>query len=287
MGNKSPRLLLPTIGLNALRPVGLQMRRWSQVLMALRSQLLKPDRLNDGEAGAIGLGVDSQSGQDLSMRGCMAALDEMHMTLQRETAQRHELERSFHVVQRALVQAEADLICVRGGERRARHQAMHDELTALPNRRHLLVLLSQALAEHAPGSPGLALMYVDLDHFKMVNDNHGHAVGDQVLRITAARLTGAVRQCDTVVRLGGDEFVCLLQNVVDAAPLRMLCSKLVDALSAPMQIGVLQLLVRPSIGLAVCRAHGDTADSLLTLADQAMYTAKRRGSGFAFAGDLS
>lgn len=281
MGNNSPYRLASTITPSAQRPVGLQIRRGSLVLTALRSKAL-----NHGETGAIHVGMVLKSGKHFSLRQYKTALGEMHSTLLRETARRNDLERCFSVVQRALVLAEADLNQLRSGERRAHYQAMHDELTELPNRRYMHVLLEQALAAQTQDSHGPALIYVDLDHFKAVNDDYGHAVGDQVLRITAARLTSAVRKCDTVVRLGGDEFVCLLHSAVDASSLRILCSKLVETLSSPMQIGVLQLVVRPSIGLAAYRAHYDTADSLLNLADSAMYDAKRHGCGFAFANDL-
>lgn len=126
------------------------------------------------------------------------------------------------------------------------------------------------------------MLFIDLDHFKTVNDTHGHGVGDEVLRITAARLNAAVRHGDLVVRLGGDEFACLLRGVADEAPLHQLCAKLLQAVCCPMKIGHLQLLVRPSIGVAICPQHGTQADALLACADAAMYAAKRERCGYAF-----
>lgn len=263
-------------------PSATQIQHWNQVLRTLRARLVNRELSGNPQRDEEIPFSHSKPGPDFSVRECVAALDEMHMALQRETAQRQELERAFHGAQTALLQAETDLDRVRGGERRARHLALHDELTALPNRRHLLEQLGETLAHRGHDSPGLAVLYLDLDAFKAVNDTYGHGIGDKVLRITAARLRGAVRQGDTVVRLGGDEFVCLLHDVADEVPLRQLCNKLLDVVSTPMKIGVLQLLVRPSIGVAICPEHGTTADELLACADAAMYAAKRDGCGFAF-----
>ncbi|MBU0746870.1 MAG: GGDEF domain-containing protein [Gammaproteobacteria bacterium] len=263
-------------------PSATQIQHWNEVLRNLRARLVNRELSTGAQRDEDTHFSQSKPWQDFSVRECVAALDEMHMALQRETAQRQELERAFQTSQTALVQAETDLDRVRGGERRARHLALHDDLTSLPNRRHLQEQLGETLARRGPDSPGLSVLYLDLDAFKAVNDTYGHGVGDKVLRITAARLRGAVRQGDTVVRLGGDEFVCLLQDVADETPLRQLCNKLLQAVSTPMKIGVLQLLVRPSIGIAICPQHGTTADELLACADAAMYVAKRDGCGFAF-----
>lgn len=265
-------------------PSAIQIQHWNQVLRSLRARLVNRELPGDTLPHDLTMPATVRLSPDFSAAECIAALDEMHMALQRETAQRQELERAFEDSQSALLQAETDLDRVRGGERRARHMALHDDLTALPNRRHMLEQLNQALANRGANSPGVTVLYLDLDAFKAVNDTYGHGVGDKVLRITAARLRGAVRQADTVVRLGGDEFVCLLQDMVDQGPLRQLCHKLLAAVATPMKIGVRQLVVHPSIGIAICPQHGATADELLACADAAMYAAKRDGCGFAFHG---
>ena len=263
-------------------PSAAQLKHWNEVLRALRGRLLQKDLLTgttrDGETPLTLV----KAWKDFSVSECVAALDEMHLALQRETAQRQALEHACHTAQTALVQTQKDLDLVRCGERSARHMALHDELTALPNRRHLLEPLRHALAEGETSGAALAVLHIDLDAFKAINDTHGHAVGDEVLCITAARLRAAVRHGDTVVRLGGDEFVCLVLGVADTTHLRHLCCKLLDAVSAPMQMGTLQLLVRPSIGIAMCPQTGITADALLACADAAMFAAKRDGCGFAF-----
>ena len=126
------------------------------------------------------------------------------------------------------------------------------------------------------------MLYLDLDDFKKVNDTHGHAVGDELLRVVAARLSRSVRADDVVSRLGGDEFACLLGDLPAREQLSHLACKVLDAVAAPCQIGPLRLHIRPSIGIAVCPSDGETADLLLEHADAAMYNAKRHRSGYAF-----
>lgn len=266
-------------------PTAVQVRHWNQVFRALRVQWIYRGLYNGTPLPELACAVPFKPDPDFSVSECVAALEMLHQALERETAQRQELERAFQNAKTALAEAEAELACVRSGERQARHQAMHDDLTALPNRRHLLQQLGQTLAQQGPDSTGPTVLYLDLDDFKAVNDAHGHGVGDEVLRITAARLIAAVRHGDMVVRLGGDEFACLLQGVADPVPLRQLCAKLLEAVSCPMKIDDLQLLVRPSIGIAICPHPATTAENLLACADTAMYAAKRGRSGFAFYGE--
>lgn len=190
-----------------------------------------------------------------------------------------------------LSQAHAELRQLRGllektreGERAARHLANHDGLTSLPNRRAFSEQLTHALALGTAHDSDLAVMFLDLDHFKAINDTHGHRVGDQLLAIVGSRLAKAVRSADVAARLGGDEFACLLQHAPSTAHIAQVATKLFDGIAAPMQLGRLQLQVNPSIGIAI-RHHGEvvTADQLLARADRAMYLAKQRQSRFCFA----
>ena len=182
----------------------------------------------------------------------------------------------------ALAQARAELVGTQAGERRARHLALHDSLTSLPNRGHFVERLENALALTAPQRRALGVMYLDLDDFKPINDAHGHAAGDELLRIVAARLSRVMRAEDMVSRLGGDEFGCLLSGLDDRAQLVQLAGKVFDAVSAPCKVGPLRLVVRPSIGIAMCPGDGDTSEVLLHNADAAMYQAKRLGLRHAF-----
>ena len=263
-------------------PNSTQIRHWNQILRALRARLINRDLAVGPPQAGQPTHASSKPVPDFSVRECVAALDEMHKALQRETAQRQELEHAYQHAQSALQKAEADLDLVTRREHRARHMALHDELTALPNRRQLLEQLSGALAKHESHNLAFSVLYIDLDGFKGLNDRFGHCVGDEVLRITAARLRGAVRHDDLVVRVGGDEFICLLRGMADMPPLRQVCHKLVQTVSTPMKIGTQALLVHPSIGIAIYPHHATTAVELIACADSAMYAAKRKGCGFAF-----
>ena len=213
---------------------------------------------------------------------CAEALEQLHVALSEQQALQRALQQQLVSVHGDLVQSHAELADTQDGERRQRHRAQHDALTSLPNRNYFRDLLGRALVKTDIKRPTLALLYLDLDGFKPINDQHGHGVGDRMLRIVAKRLTRAIRSDDCVGRMGGDEFACLLGDVNNREQLSHLACKLFDAVSAPLQIGKLQLTVRPSIGIAVCPTDGGTADTLLKRADSAMYRAKRAQSGYAF-----
>ncbi len=182
----------------------------------------------------------------------------------------------------ALAQARRDLKGTRAGERKARHSAEHDGLTQLPNRLCFETRLQDALAEPITKQQGLALFFLDLDDFKQVNDTHGHAAGDTLLQVVAARLNQAVRKEDMVCRLAGDEFACLLHGLVQTRQLMQLAAKLFDTVAAPYQLDTFRLSVRPSIGIAVFPQDGVTGPELLARADAAMYRPKRQQTGYAF-----
>ena len=213
---------------------------------------------------------------------CAEALEHLHESLRQQQALKGALQQQLASVHGDLQQSRADLADTQDGERRQRHRAQHDALTTLHNRSHFCDLLRHALVKTDLKRPSLALLYMDLDGFKPINDQHGHGVGDRMLRIVAARLTRAIRSGDDVGRMGGDEFACLLGDIDNREQLSHLACKLFDAVSAPLQIGKLQLTVRPSIGIAICPTDGGTADTLLKRADAAMYRAKRAQSGYAF-----
>lgn len=213
---------------------------------------------------------------------CAASLELLQAALAHERAHHQATLKALGRGQVALVDARLELVQRREGERRAHHQAQHDSLTTLPNRRCFSARLQGELLAAADTVPSLAVLFVDLDGFKQVNDQHGHEVGDQMLRSVADRLRQSVRAGDMVGRLGGDEFACLLSAPMERGPLAHLARKLFDAVSAPLTIGALELKVRPSIGIALCPENGHTATTLLKRADAAMYTAKRDQSGYAF-----
>ena len=172
-----------------------------------------------------------------------------------------------------------DVTARREAEAHNRYLALHDVLTGLPNR----ALLNERIDQHLPltnGEPrGLALMYIDLDRFKEVNDEYGHQAGDSLLRTFAVRLTGMVRACDTVARLGGDEFAILLPTTNDSFDPADLCRRAVEAASAPFMVDGKQLFVGASIGIAFATTGRIDQIELQRRADVALYQAKRDGRG--------
>lgn len=174
------------------------------------------------------------------------ALNQLHHSMANELGRRQHLELEVFDARTALAQAQAELVGTQAGERRARHLSLHDSLTSLPNRGYFIERLDHALALVAPQRRHLSVMYLDLDDFKPINDAHGHAAGDELLRIVAARLSRVMRADDMVRRLGGDEFGCLLGGLDDRAQLVQLAGKVFDAVSAPFKVGTLRLVVRPS-----------------------------------------
>jgi diguanylate cyclase (GGDEF)-like protein/PAS domain S-box-containing protein len=161
-------------------------------------------------------------------------------------------------------------------EARAQRLAMFDGLTGLPNRHLLADRASQAIDIARRSDEPLAVLFLDLDHFKNVNDSLGHRVGDTLLVQLAARLRGAVREQDTVARTGGDEFVLVLP-LTDIAGAAHLATKLMALASAPFQVDQQELTVTPSMGIAMFPTDGDDFDTLFKCADAAMYRAKRDG----------
>ncbi len=158
-----------------------------------------------------------------------------------------------------------------------RHKAYHDPLTGLANRALFSEIAEQQLALCRRYGEHLAILYMDLDGFKSVNDTHGHAVGDLLLRQVAARLQAEMRRSDLVARLGGDEFAAVLMNT-DSAGAKTVAAKLVQMLSAPYQVESISLTnVSASIGVAVYPEAGKALETLMQRADYAMYLAKKAG----------
>ena len=159
------------------------------------------------------------------------------------------------------------------------HQAAHDPLTQLPNRGQALTLVTSALHRGQRSGEMTGLLFVDLDGFKTVNDGHGHAMGDEVLRAVGDRLRETVRSGDVVCRLGGDEFVVLVEAVDDERALVELAERLIVAVSAPIPSGDQVVSIGASVGVAVSRDGCVDADVLFAEADAAAYRAKRHGRG--------
>jgi diguanylate cyclase (GGDEF)-like protein len=157
--------------------------------------------------------------------------------------------------------------------------AYHDSLTGLPNRRLARDRISYAINRAARSGQGLALLWIDLDRFKQINDQYGHPVGDAVLQQTAQRLSERLRSSDTLARMGGDEFMALVEGTSSRETTEAIATSLLETLAVPMQIDELELSISASIGISLYPEDGRTSDGLFQHADQAMYAAKSGGCG--------
>jgi diguanylate cyclase (GGDEF)-like protein len=160
---------------------------------------------------------------------------------------------------------------------RVRHIAFHDDLTSLPNRLMLTQRLDQALSRHRRAATKLAILYMNLDRFKVINDSLGHEVGDVLLRQVADRLRAQMREGDTLSRVGGDEFVVLIENYENSIDISACAQRLVEQLGLPYVLGNKDCHVTPSIGISIFPSDGSDSQALLKAADVAMYRAKETG----------
>ncbi|WP_150278188.1 sensor domain-containing protein [Halopseudomonas salina] len=160
---------------------------------------------------------------------------------------------------------------------RLEYLSRYDQLTSLPNRALLSDRINTALARARREKGKAAVLYLDLDKFKLVNDTHGHAIGDQLLKAVADRVIRCVRESDTVSRIGGDEFVILLEALDQPQQAHVIADKIREALNLPLILAGLELIIIPSIGIALYPDDADEEKQLLDLADSAMYRAKRLG----------
>jgi diguanylate cyclase (GGDEF)-like protein/PAS domain S-box-containing protein len=171
-----------------------------------------------------------------------------------------------------------DITAHKETENKLRVMAQSDALTGLPNRYRLDQKLREALARHKRTTDCLAVLYLDIDHFKRINDTFGHGTGDAVLVEFAARLLASVRGTDTVARLSGDEFVVVLEGLKAESEATLVSQKIMAMIERPLQVNHHQLLMSTSIGIAYAQQKDVTAAELLALADQAMYRAKHRSN---------
>ncbi len=217
-----------------------------------------PLRLEDRCLGALDLYRDVAgplTGQDLQMAQVLA-----------------DIAAGYLVSAQARADAEA-------AAARLHHLSLHDPLTGLPNRTLLVELLDRAVARARRSRSVAAVLFIDLDDFKSVNDNYGHHVGDQLLAAVADRLRGLLRPGDTLARLGGDEFVGLCEDMSGAADAEIIAQRIIAALAVPFDLPQVRVSVTGSVGVAFSGPGQNIPAILLRNADFAMYQAKRRGGG--------
>lgn len=221
---------------------------------------------------AVEAALTKSEGVEAKVQECADDLATVNDSLAEEIDERHRMEDQLSTSEAALTES-------RLKERQARHLSLHDAITGLPNITLFHDRLASALTQAGRHAWRLAVMFVDLDKFKSVNDSHGHEVGDQVLQMVARRLERFIRGGDTVSRRSGDEFLLLMLEAKDEDTVAQFARKIVDNIAAPCDVRGLQVSVRPSIGIAIYPEDGQDADDLLRNADIAMYAAKQREIG--------
>jgi diguanylate cyclase (GGDEF)-like protein len=193
------------------------------------------------------------------------------------------LNRSAAELERRNRELEQEVAERKQAEARAAHLAGHDPLTSLPNRRQFLDRLQNAISRAARQGGNFALFYIDVDHFKPVNDLHGHHAGDVLLQALAGRLALAVREVDMVARLGGDEFSAIMEGPIDVPSAAAMAERLCASVAAPYRLALadqaqpLDVAIGISVGIALFPSHADDLDGLVRAADGAMYRAKAKG----------
>ena len=218
------------------------------------------------------------------VKECADDLHSVNATLAQGLSDLAETESALAAAQEALRDTTTALASSQQSERAAQVAASHDAATGLPNRASFNSRLTHDIAVAARHGLTLAVMFFDLDKFKTINDTHGHAAGDEVLKQVAARLLEHCRLEDTVCRTGGDEFLYVLIDPKGRENIERIASGLVESLARPVVFEGVQIAVRPSIGISIYPEQGTSAAELIKNADAAMYAAKEaRGStGWAF-----
>jgi diguanylate cyclase (GGDEF)-like protein len=212
----------------------------------------------------------------LDRRAAVLALDAIRNDLERTVLERtQDLRSANETLSAEIAEREA-------AEARAQSLARHDPLTGLANRRHFLEELERRLALLGDCDDGFALMFVDLDRFKPINDVHGHMIGDEILQVIAQRLSSCIREDSFAARLGGDEFAVLLEGPADREGIASAARRVITELCAPILINGLKLTVGASVGIAICPDDGDSVEDILQRGDAAMLRAKGDRGTFKF-----
>jgi diguanylate cyclase (GGDEF)-like protein/PAS domain S-box-containing protein len=221
---------------------------------------------NDRSQGSIFI-IDDISERRAAQDALIRARDELELHVQERTAELAE----------ANMRLQLEIQERRQAEEQVRHLANHDPLTDLPNRRLLEDRLAQAIASARRNAGQVAVLFIDLDRFKPINDTHGHRTGDLMLQAISRRLRGLLREVDTVARVGGDEFVVVLPEMHSRDAAGETAQRILDAMVIPYAIEGLQLSVTPSMGIALYPSDAMDVGELIDRADDAMYAAKEAG----------
>ena len=255
----------------------------AEILGSAKSDVMQ--KLVKGAAEtAVGLALTNMEHVEDEVQDCADDLHAVNNTLAQGVAELVRMEAALAVSQQALAVSEAALLVAQNAEQQARREAMHDSATGLPNREHFNSRLEHAIAQAQRHGLTLAVMFFDLDKFKAINDDHGHAAGDAVLQQVADRLLAHCRAEDTVCRNGGDEFLYLLIHPQGRENIERIAQAVRSAISKPVEVAGQELSINASIGISVYPDDGTLPEELVHNADMAMYAAKKGQSGVAFCG---
>ena len=242
------------------------------------------------ELSSVNTDIKHELTNNDSLPGVKSALDKNEVVtsrLQDASEGLTEVNQSLQIEIRNRTMVDHQLAAAVEQELGSRTAALHDKLTGLPNRVLFEDRLEHGIAHAKRHRWLLAVMFVDLDKFKSINDTHGHQAGDAVLQTVAMRLKHTTRNDDTISRYGGDEFLCVLTELHEQNEIEMIAVKILKAIGAPCALRVGDVIFNPSleasIGISVFPKDGASAAALIKRADEAMYEAKENKSGFAFA----
>jgi diguanylate cyclase len=242
------------------------------------------------ELSSVNTGIKHELANSNPLPGLKSALDKNEAIirkLQDASEKQAAVNRALQIGIRDRTMVDHQLAAAVEQEEGSRSAALHDKLTALPNRVLFNDRLEHGIAQAKRHRWILAVMFVDLDKFKGINDRYGHQAGDAVLQTVAMRLKQNARNDDTISRFGGDEFLCAMTQLHKQNDIAMIAAKILKAIQAPCELRVGDVIVNPcleaSIGISVFPKDGASAPVLIKRADDAMYGAKENKSGFAFA----
>lgn len=233
------------------------------------NMVLKQDLADRGSLPLVEDAIQKSETVEIKVQDAAEELSIVNQALENEVNERHLLEHQLAAAEKQ--------------EKAARHVSFHDPLTGLPNRVLFNDRLEHGLAQATRHNWTLAVMFLDLNGFKGINDTYGHDIGDRVLQTISQRLKENTRDDDTVSRHGGDEFLYLLMEVRDERDIDLIAQNILNVIQVPCDVGVHGLTIRASIGISIFPKDGTTADRLVKRADKAMYHAKQTKSGYAFA----
>ena len=239
--------------------------------LAAVNQVLGEELSKRSTPPAVERALEKSEAVESKVQEASEKLSQVNQGLQKEVTERHLMEQ--------------ELAKVIAQQKETLHTALHDVLTGLPNRVLFYDRLEHGMEQAKRHGWHLAVMFLDLDKFKTINDTYGHDVGDVVLQTIATRLKETTRTDDTVSRYGGDEFLYLLMEIDDDHDAATVANKIIESVQLPCEVSVGELVISTSIGIAIFPRDGTTVESLIMRADAAMYRAKRSKCGFAYARD--